>query len=78
MPDADLFKAISNGSASIVTDRIVAFTERGIALESGQVTAAARRRVRGRRRGAQELPADIIVTGACARRCAASRRVAVL
>jgi cation diffusion facilitator CzcD-associated flavoprotein CzcO len=35
VPDADLFKAISDGKASVVTDRIVTFTERGIALESG-------------------------------------------
>lgn len=36
VPDGDLFKALSNGSASVVTDRIVTFTERGIALESGR------------------------------------------
>ncbi|HZQ32804.1 MAG TPA: NAD(P)/FAD-dependent oxidoreductase [Mycobacterium sp.] len=35
VPNADLFKAISDGKASVVTDRIVTFTERGIALESG-------------------------------------------
>jgi len=35
VPDGDLFEAISDGSASIVTDRIEAFTEGGIALESG-------------------------------------------
>jgi len=35
VPNADLFKAIKGGKASVVTDRIVAFTERGIALESG-------------------------------------------
>ena len=35
VPNADLFKAIKDGKASVVTDRIVAFTERGIALESG-------------------------------------------
>ena len=35
VPNADLFKAIKNGKASVVTDSIVAFTERGIALESG-------------------------------------------
>jgi len=33
--DGDLFKAISSGDASIVTDRIRTFTERGIELESG-------------------------------------------
>jgi len=35
VPDSDLFKAISEGRASVVTDRIVSFTERGLALESG-------------------------------------------
>jgi monooxygenase len=35
VPNADLYKAISDGKASVVTDRIVTFTERGIALESG-------------------------------------------
>ena len=35
VPDGDLFKAISKGQASVVTDRIVRFTERGILLESG-------------------------------------------
>ena len=36
VPDGDLFKAISDGSASVVTDQIVRFTERGILLESGR------------------------------------------
>lgn len=36
IPDADLFKAIKRGKASIVTDRIARFTETGIALESGK------------------------------------------
>jgi len=36
VPDADLFKAIGEGSAEIVTDRISSFTERGIQLESGR------------------------------------------
>ena len=36
VPDGDLFKAISNGSASVVTDRIATFTENGILLESGR------------------------------------------
>ncbi|OCB47648.1 FAD-containing monooxygenase EthA [Mycobacterium vulneris] len=36
VPDGDLFKAISNGSASVVTDRIATFTEKGILLESGR------------------------------------------
>jgi monooxygenase len=35
VPDGDLFAAISDGSASIVTDRIEAFTETGLKLESG-------------------------------------------
>jgi pimeloyl-ACP methyl ester carboxylesterase len=35
VPDGDMFKAISNGSASVVTDRIARFAQRGIALESG-------------------------------------------
>ncbi|WP_319456471.1 MULTISPECIES: NAD(P)/FAD-dependent oxidoreductase [unclassified Mycobacterium] len=35
VPDSDMFKAISRGAASVVTDRIVRFTERGILLESG-------------------------------------------
>lgn len=36
VPDGDLFKSIRKGTSSIVTDRIASFTERGIALESGQ------------------------------------------
>jgi monooxygenase len=35
VPDGDLFKVLSDGRASIVTDRIKHFTESGIALESG-------------------------------------------
>ncbi len=35
VPDSDLFTAISNGSASVVTDRIETFTEQGLRLESG-------------------------------------------
>jgi cation diffusion facilitator CzcD-associated flavoprotein CzcO len=35
VPDGDLFEALSNGRASIVTDRIATFTERGLQLESG-------------------------------------------
>jgi monooxygenase len=35
VPNGDLFKAISDGRASVVTDRIATFTESGIALESG-------------------------------------------
>jgi monooxygenase len=36
VPDSDLFKAISAGKASVVTDKIVRFTETGILLESGR------------------------------------------
>ena len=35
VPDGDLFRALSDGSASIVTDTIASFTERGIELDSG-------------------------------------------
>jgi monooxygenase len=35
VPDADLFKAIGRGRASVVTDRIETFTERGLSLASG-------------------------------------------
>ncbi len=35
VPDADLFKAIRNGDASVVTDGIESFTERGLKLTSG-------------------------------------------
>ncbi|GGL92620.1 flavin-binding monooxygenase [Streptomyces fumigatiscleroticus] len=36
VPDGDLFKAIKNGSASVVTDRIDTFTEKGVSLRSGR------------------------------------------
>ena len=36
VPDADLFKGISSGKASVVTDEIERFTETGIQLKSGQ------------------------------------------
>jgi cation diffusion facilitator CzcD-associated flavoprotein CzcO len=36
VPDGDLFEAISNGSASVVTDTIETFTEDGIKLTSGE------------------------------------------
>jgi monooxygenase len=36
IPDGDLFKAIGNGSASVVTDTIDTFTDTGILLDSGQ------------------------------------------
>ncbi|MEV4732741.1 NAD(P)/FAD-dependent oxidoreductase [Saccharopolyspora sp. NPDC049426] len=35
VPDGDLFKVIRRGQASVVTDRIETFTERGVKLESG-------------------------------------------
>jgi cation diffusion facilitator CzcD-associated flavoprotein CzcO len=35
VPDGDLFKAISSGRASVVTDHIESFTEEGIRLRSG-------------------------------------------
>jgi len=35
VPDGDLFRAIRRGRASVVTDRIAKFTERGLRLESG-------------------------------------------
>lgn len=35
VPDGDLFKAIASGRASVATDRIATFTERGIRLASG-------------------------------------------
>jgi cation diffusion facilitator CzcD-associated flavoprotein CzcO len=34
-PDGDLFKAIKAGTASVVTDHIATFTEKGLLLESG-------------------------------------------
>ncbi len=36
VPDADMFKAIRDGRASVVTDQIDTFTERGIRLQSGR------------------------------------------
>jgi monooxygenase len=36
VPDGDLYKALHRDTASIVTDRIETFTERGLKLESGQ------------------------------------------
>ncbi len=35
VPDGDLFEALSEGSASIVTGRIETFTERGVRIENG-------------------------------------------
>ena len=39
-PDGDLFKALRNGRASVVTGRIAEFTPGGIRLESGEELAA--------------------------------------
>jgi len=36
VPDSDLFKALKNGSASVVTDQIERFTPSGILLKSGK------------------------------------------
>ncbi|HEU4656526.1 MAG TPA: NAD(P)/FAD-dependent oxidoreductase [Capillimicrobium sp.] len=36
VPDGDLFRALRNGTASVVTDHIETFTERGIRLRSGR------------------------------------------
>lgn len=36
VPDADLFKVLKQGKASVVTDQIASFTETGIRLKSGQ------------------------------------------
>ena len=36
LPDGDLFKAITSGQASVVTDEIETFTEDGIRLKSGE------------------------------------------
>jgi monooxygenase len=40
VPDADLFKAIRSGKASIATDEIETFTETGIKLRSGETLEA--------------------------------------
>ena len=36
VPDGDLFKGIASGKASVVTDQIVTFNERGLELASGE------------------------------------------
>src|SRR5205085_10976606 len=36
VPDADMFEAIKSGRASVVTDHIETFTEKGILLKSGK------------------------------------------
>ncbi|MCP2281002.1 flavin-containing monooxygenase [Nocardia amikacinitolerans] len=40
VPDGDFFRAIRDGRASVVTDRIRTFTENGILLDSGQEVEA--------------------------------------
>lgn len=40
VPDADLFEALKQGRADVVTDQITSFTETGIALRSGTVLEA--------------------------------------
>ena len=40
VPDGDMFKAISSGKASVVTDHIERFTDSGILLKSGDVLEA--------------------------------------
>ena len=40
VPDADLFKGIASGKASVVTDHIERFTQGGIELKSGRVLEA--------------------------------------
>ena len=40
VPDGDLFRAIRSGTASVVTDKIVGFTEAGVCLESGDTLEA--------------------------------------
>jgi cation diffusion facilitator CzcD-associated flavoprotein CzcO len=40
VPDADLFAALRAGTVSVVTDEIATFTERGIALKSGDTLEA--------------------------------------
>ncbi len=40
IPDSDLFKALNEGKASVVTDHIERFTKSGIALKSGETLEA--------------------------------------
>jgi len=40
VPDADLFKGIRSGKASVVTDEIERFTEKGVQLKSGRTLEA--------------------------------------
>ena len=40
VPDGDLFRAVREGRASVVTDRIATLTERGVTLTSGEELSA--------------------------------------
>ena len=40
VPDADLFRALRQGKASVITDQVETFTENGLKLKSGQELAA--------------------------------------
>ncbi|MFJ5231898.1 flavin-containing monooxygenase [Kitasatospora sp. NPDC088391] len=40
VPDGDLFRALREGRASVATDRVRSFTERGVLLESGREVEA--------------------------------------
>ncbi len=40
IPDADMFEAIKSGCASVVTDQIETFTEKGIQIKSGKLLEA--------------------------------------
>ncbi|TPG32855.1 flavin-containing monooxygenase [Mycolicibacterium hodleri] len=40
VPNGDLFKAVASGKASIVTDEVDTFTEKGVLLKSGRVLEA--------------------------------------
>ena len=52
VPDGDLFKAIREGTASVVTDHIDTFTETGIRLQSGERARGRHHRHRHRARAA--------------------------
>lgn len=47
VPDADLFKTIRSGKASVVTDRIKTFTEKGLLLERDRTRSRHRRHCNG-------------------------------
>ena len=58
VPDADMFRAIKSGRASVVTDHIESFTENGIQLEIGQATRSRHHRYRDRPRAARPTAAS--------------------